>query len=226
MVRFVVMGAGQATRMGQDKLAMPWQDTTILAHVLRSITCALNQLVLQDTPNQDQNESGKRQKENLYHDKTLKHEIRVIARKPPAVYCINTQNQTDTQGYVLNWIEVQGPQPLATTILTGTADLPDDLEGICFIPGDQVGLEPETFAKMTRYFIETSPDFLIPQAGKITGSPVFFHARYLSELQGLHEEQGGKLILERYRERWTTYPVKDSFFVDIDTQEEYERYSN
>lgn len=227
MVRFVVMGAGRASRMGQDKLAMPWRDTTILGHVLRTVICAFNELALQDNQKQDQeDESRKSQSANLRLDHSLKHEIRVIARKPPAAYGINTQPQTNTLAYTLNWIEVQQPQPLATTLRTGIADLPETLKGICFIPGDQVGLEAQALAKMTHYFIENLPDFLIPQSGKITGSPVFFHARYLPELQALCGEQGGKLVLEKFREHWTTYPVDESFFLDIDTKEEYERYKN
>ena len=41
MVRFVVMAAGQATRMGQDKLVLPWQDTTVLGYVLQTVLEAI-----------------------------------------------------------------------------------------------------------------------------------------------------------------------------------------
>lgn len=35
------MAAGLATRMGQDKLVLPWKDTTVLGYVLQTILEAI-----------------------------------------------------------------------------------------------------------------------------------------------------------------------------------------
>lgn len=233
MVRFVVMGAGKASRMGQDKLALPWGNTTILGHVLQMIDSSLMLRVTQERP--------------------FKDEVIIVARKPLTAFDLDKfrlerpeasrfQNSEDSksnlaegffdtsqeykcsQEYKFRWIQVPGPQPLADTIRRGLSDLPDTAQGICFIPGDQVGLESHLLAELTSFFLEKTPDFLVPQVGGVTGSPVFFHARYLPELLALQGEQGGKRILETYRERWTTYPVREEFLLDIDTLEEYEKY--
>lgn len=222
MVRFVVMGAGKASRMGQDKLAMPWGDTTILGHVLQTLNDSLELLDMQ-------------------------HEVVVVARKPFTAFCsdksrldcpevLRSQNSEESntkcaegflgssREYKFSWIQVPEAQPLADTIHVGLSDLPDTVEGICFIPGDQVGLKSHVLAELTTFFLEKTPDFLVPQVGGVTGSPVFFHTRYLPELLALQGEQGGKRVIESHRDRWTTYPVEEGFMLDIDTMEEYEKH--
>jgi molybdenum cofactor cytidylyltransferase len=224
MVRFVVMGAGKSSRMGQDKLALPWKGTTILGHVLDTVILSL---------------------ENLNAD----FEIIVVARKQARAYLTEFQaldfkdaketkeareakdpsdkrDYKKTLKYKLKWIQVTNPQPLADTIRLGLSDLSDQVKGICFIPGDQVGIESKGFAKLIQIYQEKTPDFLVPKVGDIAGAPVFFHPRYLTELRALEGENGGKRILYAYRDRWMTALVEESFLLDIDTMEEYTRYQN
>lgn len=210
MVRFVVMGAGQASRMGQDKLALPWGNTTVFGVVLQTINSALTLGATQD--------GAKR------------HEVVIIARKPRTAFYSDESRPGPAEAsgwmdpYKFSWIQVPDPQPLANTIRMGLSDVSDSLQGICFIPGDQVGLESHVLAELTSCFLEKTPDFLVPQGGGVAGSPAFFHVRYLPELLALQGEQGGKRVLHNYRDRWTTYPVREEFFLDIDTREEYEKY--
>lgn len=209
------MGAGQASRMGKDKLALPWGNTTVFGHVLQTINSALKLCAAQD--------GAKRQ------------EVVVIARKPMTAFYADEcrcecpeasriNNAIKSQESKFSWIQVPDPLPLANTIRMGLSDLTDLAQGICFIPGDQVGLEAHVLAELTTFFLDKTPDFLVPQVDGVTGSPVFFHVRYLPELLALQGEQGGKRVLEIHRERWTTYPVREEFFLDIDTKEEYEKY--
>lgn len=206
MVRFVVMAAGKASRMGEDKLALRWGDTTILGQVLRTVM----QTVLLT--------------EARHSKQTLECEITVVARKPMTEFRLGSlpgfSPETSFQ-----WIHVPSPRPLSHTIHLGLSELPERVQGICFIPGDQVGLEPKVLSELTDYFFENKPDFLMPQAGEITGSPVFFHRRFLPDLLALQGEQGGRTVLEKYRDRWTSYSVGEEFFLDIDTKEDYERSS-
>jgi molybdenum cofactor cytidylyltransferase len=179
--------------MGQDKLALPWGDTTILGHVIRTIMCSVKILESEE------------------------YEVIVVSRKTRIEFDLESDDK-------LRWVNVLNPQPLADTIYVGLSELSEDVQGICFIPGDQVGLELHILAKLTGFFLERTPDFLIPIAGEITGSPVFFHRKYLSDLRSLEGEQGGKKVLEKYTDHWTTYPVAEEFFLDVDTMEEYEAY--
>ena len=209
MVRFVVMAAGLATRMGKDKLALPWRETTVLGNVLQMVLEAFEALEVQDKSPGDLS----------FHSKLI--EIRVVARQPIETYLSEKDiNKFNACGGF--WLQVPSPKPLAETIRLGLLDLNSEVQMIGFLPGDQVGITVRDLEACLRHVIHNVPDFLVPIAGDKTGSPVFFHRRYVQELLGLREEQGGREVLNRYPERWRKFPVRESSFQDVDTPEEYQ----
>lgn len=205
MVRFVVMAAGQATRMGQDKLVLPWKDTTVLGHTVRTL---LKAMML----------SQKRMLGESFSPADI--EIYVVARHGREAYltqkCIGT---FDGLGGV--WVQVPSPEPLAATIRYGLQNLNSSIQCVGFLPGDQVGVKAETLVDCLLEVGQNPPDFLVPVAGNKAVSPVIFHRRYVPELLELRGEQGGREVLYRYPDRWRKYPVQESFFKDIDTPEQY-----
>lgn len=196
MVRFLVMAAGQASRMGQDKLALPWKESTVLAYVLQTV---IRGIELQQA----------------------NAEVFVVARKPIETYI---PAKGIDRFYALGgiWYLAPGPQPLAETIRMGLQDLKEEVQQIGFLPGDQVGISVQSLSAFLQEVIFTQPDFLVPMAGGKAGSPVFFHRRYLPELLALRGEQGGREVLYRYPERWSKFSVDESIFQDVDTPEEYQ----
>ena len=205
MVRFVVMAAGKATRMGQDKLVMPWKKTTLLGHVLQTV---LEAITLQA------------QRSMLESSLSEVTEIYVVARHSMEAYlteeCIRRFNF-----YAGTWIRVPSPKPLAETIRYGLQDLNNRVQSIGFLPGDQVGITAPRLAGCLQQVLQNLPDFLVPMVGDKAVSPVFFHRRYVPELLELRGEQGGREVLYRYPERWWKYPVEDNFHQDLDTPEQY-----
>ena len=199
------MAAGQATRMGQDKLLLPWRNTTVLGYVLET---ALEAIAILEQRLLDESSSA------------MIPEIYVVARHPMQAYltkgCIRKFNFR--RGV---WIQVPNPRPLAETLRSGLQDLKSDVQSIGFLPGDQVGITAQRLADCLQQVMQNLPDFLVPIAGDKAVSPVFFHRRYVPELLELCGEQGGREVLYRYPERWQTYPVEDSFFQDVDTPEQY-----
>lgn len=200
MVRFVVMAAGQATRMGQDKLALPWKESTVLAYVLQAI---LEGIELQQT----------------------NAEVFVVARQPIETY-IPTKDIDRFNALEGRWYQTLAPQPLAETIRMGLQDLNEKVQEIGFLPGDQVGVSAQSLSAFLQEISCTHPDFLVPMAGEKAGSPVFFHRRYLPELLALQGEQGGREVLYRYPERWSKFPVEEYILQDVDTPEEYQALLN
>lgn len=196
MVRFVVMSAGQATRMGQDKLALPWKESTVLAYVLQTV---LDGIELQQT----------------------NAEVFVIARQPIETY-LPAKDIKRLEAFGGIWYQVPGPQPLAETIRMGVQDLKGEVQVIGFLPGDQVGVSVQRLSAILEEVIRIDPDFLVPMAGETAGSPVFFHRRYVPELLALRGEQGGREVLYRYPERWSRFSVEEQFFQDVDTPEDYQ----
>ena len=195
MVRIVVMAAGLASRMGQDKLAMSWKNTTVLGYVLQTVL-----------------ESLERQAEAV--------EIFVISRQPIELY-ISEESILKFNSSGGTWVQVPNPIPLSETICLGLQDLKPEIQGIGFLPGDQVGVTTEGLAACLEQVVRFFPDFLVPTVGGEAGSPVFFHKRYVPELLALQGEQGGRVVLYRYPERWRNYPVQESLFQDVDTPEQY-----
>lgn len=200
MVRFVVMAAGQASRMGQDKLALPWKDSTVFAYVLQTVLEAIE----------------------IQHANT---EVFVVARQPMETY-IPTKGIYRFKSLGGIWFQAPGPQPLAETIRMGLQDLKPEVQSIGFLPGDQVGVSVQSLSAFFQEVFCTHPDFLVPMAGEKAGSPVFFHRRYLPELLALRGEQGGREVLYRYPERWSKFPVEEYIFQDVDTPEEYQALLN
>jgi len=205
VVRFVVMAAGQATRMGQDKLVMSWLDTTVLGYVLQTV---LEAIALQ--------EHGSL----VVTPSSVVAEIYVVARHPIEAYLTEEGIRT-FKAYGGVWIPVPNPMPLAETIRSGLQDLTAEVQSIGFMPGDQVGITAQSLADCLNQVLQNLPDFLVPIAGGKAVSPVFFHGKYVPELLELQGERGGREVLYRYPERWLKYPVEDGFFQDVDTPEQY-----
>jgi Uncharacterized MobA-related protein len=190
------MAAGQATRMGQDKLVMPWGKFTVLGFVLRSVLEALESLA------------------------KSRIEIYVVARHPIEAYVSQETIAKFSNSYG-TWLQVPSPKPLAETIRLGLQDLDSEIEEIGFLPGDQVGVTAYGLNLCLQQVLQTRPDFLVPIAGNQTGSPVFFHRKYVPDLLALREEQGGRQVLSCYPERWKKFELEESFFQDLDTPEQY-----
>lgn len=199
------MAAGKATRMGKDKLVLPWKNTTVLGYVLQTV---LEVITLQE--------------QRALRESSLSGvtELYVVARHPIETYltedCIRIFH-----AYGGVWIQVPSPKPLAETIRYGLQDLNNKVKWIGFLPGDQVGITALRLADCLQQLRIVSPDFLVPFAGEKAGSPVFFHKRYVPELLKLQGEQGGREVLYRYPEQWWKYPVEDRFVQDVDTPEQY-----
>lgn len=199
------MAAGLATRMGRDKLALPWKKTTVLGHVLETV---LEAIKLQKSES------------NL-----SKIEIHVVSRQPIETY-VSEDGIRDFREHEGIWRYVPSPRPLAETINIGLQDINNQVHSYAFLPGDQVGINVQELSACLEEVLKYCPDFLVPIAGDITGSPVFFHKRYVPELLALQGEQGGRLVLYKYPERWHKFPVMKNLFSDVDTPEQYQALLN
>lgn len=216
MVGLVIMAAGQATRMGEDKLALPWTgSTTILEHTLQTVLRAADTLKQQ----------GSWLYQNLlnpaFGSEAAGLEVVVVARHPIAKYCTE---QTIESFSVLggDWMVRDGCYSLADNIRAGLSGIKSAVSGVGFLPADQIGVDERQLGDLIRRFEQAQPDFLVPWADETSGSPVFFHRHYISELESLQGEQGGKVILQRYPQSWSRHAVTVQFLQDVDTREEYE----
>jgi len=191
--------------MGQDKLVLPWKDTTVLGYVIQTLQ---EGITLQERRSLNDSSCA------------VSTEIYVVARLPIEAYLTEERIQI-FNSYSGVWIQVPSPKPLAETIRFGLQNLNSEVQSIGFLPGDQVGVTVQGLADCLLQVMHISPDFLVPSVGDKAGSPVFFHKRYVPELLALQGEQGGREVLYRYPELWTKHPVDESLFLDVDTPEQY-----
>jgi len=199
VVRLVILAGGKASRMGQDKLALPWGKNTVLGTVLR---CALEtSKLLKTTTKQD-------------------IQIYVIAQKPIATY-IPTDLMKTFVSLDGHWI-LSSNQLLSQNIYLGLENLPKRISGIGFLPGDQIGINALELSALIRHFLDSKPQILVPFC-RHNGSPVIFHRKYVGRLKMLEEEQGGKHVLQSHPEYIERYSVSEDFLRDIDTPEDYRK---
>ncbi|MGC7871018.1 nucleotidyltransferase family protein [Desulfosporosinus sp. SYSU MS00001] len=218
MVRLVVMAAGQATRMGRDKLALPYINTTVLGHVINTI---LEGIILQQKLSQNLSRDLSQELSQDLPKGLI--EIHVVTRRPPEDY-LTKDTLLSFQEMGGKWFQVPQAIPLSETLRIGLRDLQETTLMVGFLPGDQVGITSQGLAGCFGQALREAPDFLVPVSQTGVGSPVFFHRRYVSELRELQGEEGGRKVLYRYPERWTRQRVKETFLQDVDTPEEYQAW--
>ncbi|AFM41032.1 putative MobA-like protein [Desulfosporosinus acidiphilus SJ4] len=224
MVRLVVMAAGQATRMGRDKLALPYIHTTVLGHVTQTVLEGIR-LIQKPSQKASQKLSQELSQESSAGIKTPSEsiQIRVVTRRPPEEY-LTEEIQRSFREAGGNWLQVPEVIPLSETLRLGLRDLEETTQMVGFLPGDQVGVTSQELALCFEQALRVAPDFLVPISDAGVGSPVFFHRRYVSELSELQGEEGGRKVLYRYPERWTRCRVRETFLQDVDTPEEYQAW--
>ncbi|MFZ3102445.1 MAG: nucleotidyltransferase family protein [Desulfitobacteriaceae bacterium] len=205
MLRLVVLAAGQASRMGRDKLALPWGNSTVLGKVLETVFQTLD--LVQSTLEPDRN----------------RVELRVVTRKPIEAYLDGAliSKFNSFGGTWLIFANPDSPRSLAESLRLGLQNLSPEISGVAFLPGDQIGVTAKGLAQLMQIFQTEEPEFLLPCLGDMLGTPVFFQKKYVQELLELKNEQGGKTVLNKYPDLWRTYPVDEDFLCDLDTPEEY-----
>ena len=150
-------------------------------------------------------------------------DLRVVTRKPIEAY-LDGALISKFNSFGGTWLVFDNPdcpRPLAESLRFGLQNVSPEISGVAFLPGDQIGITAKELAELMQIFRLEEPEFLLPSLGDITGSPVFFQKKYVQELLELKDEQGGKAVLNKYPDRWRTYPVDNDFFCDLDTPEEY-----
>jgi len=238
MVRLVVMAAGQAIRMGTDKLALPWRGSTVLASVLNTVLEAKASLVGQQAVEGTSSGAGTREglraalaegvpeagcPEAPIPDTGV--EIVVVARQEADRYLPPELIQRwEYSGGI--WRSDPAPRPLSASVRAGLAGVSSTHSGIAFLPGDQVGITAAGLMAVLREFIRHRPAFLVPLCEGVPVSPAIFRTDYIAELYKLNGEQGGKVVLQRYQELWRVLPVPAGFCDDLDTPAAYERLRN
>lgn len=188
----VVLAAGLSTRLGGEKMFLPWRGRALLRHAVENLlltSVAAVAVVL-----------GHRAKEA----KQLLLDLPIETVENPAY---GSGLGTSAQA--------------AAKFLIGRQR---SCHGVLFALGDQPRLAPATIDILVQTFCTYPSQIIYPTYEGKRGNPVIFPAELLGEFLSLGADQGGREIMERYRERLCGVEVADDAVLnDIDTPADYEQ---
>ncbi len=125
----------------------------------------------------------------------------------------------------LRWvINPQADQGQSTSIVAGLKAISPASQGALFMVGDQPLVTSELVNALVQLFEKESPFIAAPTFHGQARNPVLFHRNLFDELLALTGDQGGRALIEKYREKAIFLEWKEEGpFLDMDVWEDYQR---
>jgi len=113
-------------------------------------------------------------------------------------------------------------QGMSSSLRVGLRALRPEIEAALLVLADQPALTSGVLAALVTHFYETGAPIVAPVYAGRRGNPVLFHHSLFAELLAVEGDQGGRVLLNRYREKVELLPVDDPAVVlDVDTRHDY-----
>jgi molybdenum cofactor cytidylyltransferase len=190
MISAVVLAAGRAQRLGQQKLFLPLRGKPVLQWVLESalasqlgeVVCVTREL-----------ESARRQL-NLSNERLV---------------------------WLTNHAADRGQ---STSVIAGLWATHPSSDGAMFLVGDQPLICKELINALIEKFNSGEAWIVAPSFMQEPRNPVLFRRDLFPELLQLTGDRGGRMLIEKYKNRTALVEWKDEIpFLDLDVREDYER---
>ncbi|MDE0331378.1 MAG: nucleotidyltransferase family protein [Nitrospinae bacterium] len=194
-VTAILLAAGLSKRLGRNKLLLPLGGETVVRKTAKAVCeSAVSQVIL-----------------------VTGHEEALVKQAVEGLDVRIAHNPRYAGGQ-------------STSMIAGIEAASEDAEAYLFVLGDQPLLTPEIVDRLIARYEESRPDALVaaPVFQKKRGNPTLFAASLKDELLQTSGDAGGRNIIQRLK---TESPEKivflelpnDDIFLDIDTEEDYER---
>jgi len=190
MIFAVVLAAGGAQSLGQEKLLLPLRGKPVLQWVLESALASdLDEIVC------------------------VTRELASVRRQ---------LNLSDERLFWLtNYAADRGQ---STSVISGLWATNPKSEGVMFLVGDQPLIRKELINSLIEKFRTGSAWIVAPSFNREPRNPVLFRRNLFSELLQLSGDRGGRVLIEKHRNKTALVEWKDETpFLDIDGHEDYER---
>jgi molybdenum cofactor cytidylyltransferase len=204
MITSIVLAAGMSRRMGEaNKMLLPFRDSTIFETTLSNISKA---------------DIGKIVVVVGYESKKIKN---VLESTPLSIF--NKIEVIENKAY---------EKGMTTSIKAGIRSIripnPKSETHFMICLSDMPLISPEEYRFMATQFStilkEDEQAIVVPFFKGEKGNPVIFSAFYKNELLNLEDTEGGKTILQKYKNH--VYKIEmptDAVLLDADTPEDYLR---
>jgi molybdenum cofactor cytidylyltransferase len=113
-----------------------------------------------------------------------------------------------------------------SSLQTGLAGLPADVDGFAFVPVDSPAVAEDTVATLARAFEQRKPStlFVIPRQSGKRGHPVFAARSVAAEFLALSSTAEAREVVHAHVDRTEYVDVDDAgIFTDVDDPEAYRR---
>ncbi len=112
----------------------------------------------------------------------------------------------------------------STSVIAGLWATDPNSEGVLFVVGDQPMIRAELINALIERFEKTTALIVAPGYKGQTRNPVLFRREIFPELLELSGDRGGRLLIEKHRDRTEMVEWHDELsFMDLDRREDYER---
>ncbi|WZL73845.1 molybdenum cofactor cytidylyltransferase [Clostridiaceae bacterium 35-E11] len=111
----------------------------------------------------------------------------------------------------------------STSVKKGIEMMPDGMDGIMFILGDQPLIDSKVINKIIDTFYERKASIVVPLYKGVRGNPVLFHAKWRETLFNVKGDKGARDIILQNKDEVSYIRFNDSMYnIDVDTKEDYQ----
>ena len=116
---------------------------------------------------------------------------------------------------------------MSSSLKTALRHISPDSDTYVFMLGDQPLVTVDTLKLLLARHAASDLNITVPVYKNIKGRPVVMDSKYREELMTLKGEIGAKQVIDGHPDDVQEVPVdSEEIIIDIDTQEEYKKYSN
>lgn len=194
MVIALLLAAGEAKRMGKNKLLLPFQGKPILIHTLENLLASQVDEIIVVTGH----EGPRVEKELAPFLEESQGRIKLI------------RNEAYQKG-------------MSTSIKVGAKAAKGRADAVLIMLGDQPFIGPGLIDEIIDAFKTKKGKICLPRYQGRPGHPVLFHRDYFPEMAGLSGDVGARGIVESHPEDVVPVEVgRPEILVDIDEKSQYE----
>ena len=188
----LIPAAGRSRRMGTSKLLLPWQSTTVIEHLIGTLTRSDIETVAIVVRPDD-------------------HALQEVVQRTSAVAVIPKHEPPEMR----DSIEI-GLQAIRERFA------PNDNDGWLLIPADHPLLEPEVLDGLLARWSQGDCEALLPTFGQRRGHPTLMCWSLAGRIEQLPQDVGVNALLRSSPNLVTEWPTdRESVLADLDTPEDY-----
>jgi molybdenum cofactor cytidylyltransferase len=195
-VSAIILAAGKSQRMGQPKMLLPWEDTTVLGQVAMTFSkSGISDIIIVTGSNRD----------------LVEEEVARLANELPvrAVY-----NPSFEQGGMMS------------SIHNGFGAISSDCKAALIGLGDQPQVEEKTLKDILAIYEKTGAGIIVPSHENRRGHPVLLGVVHRPELLAFDPRSSLRDFLNVHKNDIYYVGASASVLQDLDTPQDYQQYKH